>query len=181
MRSGKISRDTPAPSLSNYEPSLSHSVSRSSSSIRRPAVAIPALNFDRPRLSPPPPSPQSPTSPVSPTSVTTPQPAQSLLQRHLAHLTRHGINGVSSAPGDVGGSDSLSVSSPRNSFVNVGTSQMLHTNGMHSAPAIHASGNSVMGYNVGSMGSLGSIGGTIRGRISRFGSLNFGKQKPSPS
>lgn len=179
VRSGNLSREPSAPSLmSSYEPSISRSMTiRSSASVRRQPVAIPALQFGRPLLTPPPPSPTG--SPTSPTSTSAPPQTQTLLQRHLAYLTRHGINGVSSAPGDAVGSDTVSVASPRNSFVNVGGTHVLHANGMQSTPAVQVSGNSVMGYNVGSVNSLGSISGTIRGRISRFGSLNFGRQRRS--
>ncbi|KNZ80427.1 Dedicator of cytokinesis protein 3 [Termitomyces sp. J132] len=90
------------------------------------------------------------------------------LQRGLAHLARHGIHGVSSAPGENGGSDSLSVESPRNSnsFVNVG-------NPIHSsAGGAQMSGISVAPSHVGSLGSFGSL----KGRFSRLGSLNFGRR-----
>ena len=91
---------------------------------------------------------------------------QTPLQRHLAHLARHGINGLSSAPGDIGGSDSLSAESPHNSFVNVG-------NGIHATPTAQISGGSVATSYMGSIGSFGSL----KGRFSRFGSLSFGRNK----
>ncbi|OBZ66616.1 Dedicator of cytokinesis protein 3 [Grifola frondosa] len=84
---------------------------------------------------------------------------QTPLQRHLAHLARHGFNGVSSGPGDNGGSDSFSEESPRNSFVN----------GSGGAPIANLSGAASM-----NMSTIGSIG-SIKGRFSKFGSLNFGR------
>ena len=83
---------------------------------------------------------------------------QTPLQRHLAHLARHGFNGVASGPRDNGGSDSISEHSPHDSYVN-GGSPPNHTH----------SGASMTGSTIGSIGSL-------RGRISRFGSLNFGRR-----
>lgn len=84
---------------------------------------------------------------------------QTPLQRHLAHLARHGFNGVSSGPGDNGGSDSLSEESPRNSVVTVGN-----------APAATMSGAASV-----TTSTLGSIG-SIKGRFSKLGSLNFGRR-----
>ncbi|KAF4598371.1 hypothetical protein EYR38_006773 [Pleurotus pulmonarius] len=151
---------------SQYQPSLyEHSLSRSmsTSSTSRAPFVIPPLQLGRSALTPPPMSPQSPTSPSEPGFYN----KQTPLQRHLAHLARHGINGVSSAPGDNGGSDSLSIESPHNSFVNVG-------NGIHghTVPGAQASGGSIISSGVGSMGSLGSL----KGRFSRFGSLKFGRR-----
>ncbi len=83
---------------------------------------------------------------------------QTPLQRHLAHLARHGFNGVASGPRDNGGSDSISEGSPHDSYVNGG--------GM---PNHAQSGASIAGSTIGSIGSL-------RGRISKFGSLNFGRR-----
>jgi dedicator of cytokinesis protein 3 len=140
---------------SAFEPSLKRSLSTASTS-RPPQV--PLLQLGRPVLTPPPPSPQSPRDPDIPGSSKTP------LQRHLAHLARHGINGVTSGPKDNGGSDSLSAESPQESFVNVG-------NGVHGVSASQVSGTSV----VNSIRSMGSI----KGRFSRFGSLNFGRRRGS--
>ena len=112
---------------------------------------------------------ESPVSPVNGGSGGNPSPTpskQTPLQRHLAHLARHGINGLSSAPGDLIGGDSLSAESPHNSFVNVG-------NGIHGTPAAQMSGASVATSYMGSMGSFGSI----KGRFSRLGSINFGRSK----
>ncbi|KAF7362005.1 hypothetical protein MVEN_00545700 [Mycena venus] len=142
---------------STYEQSVKQSVT-SSASTTRPRVPffIPPLQLGRPVMSPPPMSPRSPMSPpdVAPPAKQTP------LQRHLAHLARHGINGVSSAPGDTGGSDSLSAESPHNSFVNV-------ANGVHAVP-----GAKVSGASVATSKSFTSFG-SLKGRFSRFGSLNF--------
>ncbi|KAJ8488189.1 hypothetical protein ONZ45_g14041 [Pleurotus djamor] len=104
---------------SQYQSSLyEHSISRrslSTSSTSRAPFVIPPLQLGRSVLTPPPSSPNSPTSPVENGAHS----KQTPLQRHLAHLARHGINGVSSAPGENGGSDSLSLESPRNSSVNL--------------------------------------------------------------
>lgn len=146
-----------------YEQSLQQTMS--STSTRRPFF-IPPLQLGRRVMTPPPESPRSPSSPVE----AAPPIKQTPLQRHLAHLARHGINGVSSAPGDIGGSDSLSAESPHNSFVNVG-------NGMNGMPPAQLSGVSLANSTMGSMGSLSSL----KGRFSRFGSLNFGRRGASTS
>ena len=86
---------------------------------------------------------------------------QTPLQRHLAHLARHGFNGVSSGPGDNGGSDSFSEESPRNSVVTVGNNPVPTFSG-----AASVAGASTLG------GSIGSI----KGRFSKFSSLNFGRR-----
>ncbi|KAF8145908.1 dedicator of cytokinesis-domain-containing protein, partial [Mycena galopus ATCC 62051] len=109
-----------------------------------------------PLMSPPPMSPRSPMSPPD----AAPPAKQTPLQRHLAHLARHGINGMTSAPGDTGGSDSLSAESPHNSFVNVG-------NGVHAVPGAKMSGASVATSK--SFTSFGSL----KGQFSWFGSLNL--------
>ncbi|KXN90212.1 Dedicator of cytokinesis protein 3 [Leucoagaricus sp. SymC.cos] len=90
---------------------------------------------------------------------------QTPLQRHLAHLARHGITGVASAPGDMVGSDSMSVDSPRNSFINVGNGN----NAIQSTSAPQVSGASVAPSFMGSVGSF-----SLRTRLSRFGSITFG-------
>lgn len=149
---------------SMYEQSLKRSMS-SSSTARGPFV-IPPLQLGRSMMSPQPTTSQSPVSPTNgPAGI-----KQTPLQRHLAHLARHGINGVSSAPGDAGGSDSLSAESPHNSFVNVG-------NGVHGSHAAQMSGASVATSTMGSIGSFGSL----KGRFSRFGSLNFSRRGNSGS
>lgn len=150
---------------SAYEQSVKQSMT-SSASTTRPRVPffIPPLQLGRPVMSPP---PMSPRSPMSPPDAGIPV-KQTPLQRHLAHLARHGINGVSSAPGDTGGSDSLSAESPHNSFVNVG-------NGVHAVPGAKMSGASVATSK--SFTSFGSL----KGRFSRFGSLNFGRRGATAS
>lgn len=85
---------------------------------------------------------------------------QTPLQRNLAHLARHGMHAISSGPGDSANSDSISAGSPHDSFVNVGTG----------IPAASTSGTSMVTSNFGN--SIGSL----RGRISRLGSLNFGRR-----
>ncbi|KAG6908384.1 hypothetical protein DXG01_004813 [Tephrocybe rancida] len=144
-----------------YEQSLQPTYSTSSTT-RANNYALPPLQLGQP------PGSASSYPPVSPTSTKNlpPHLKQTPLQRHLAHLARHGINGVSSAPGENGGSDSLSVESPRNSLVNVG-------NAIHSsAGGAQMSGTSVAPSHVGSLGSFGSL----KGRFSRFGSLSFGRR-----
>lgn len=146
---------------SSYEQSVKRSVSSSSTSTTR--FVIPPLNVGRSftNLTPPLESPVSPGG----SGNNHPSAKQTPLQRHLAHLARHGINGVSSAPGDMGGTDSLSTESPHNSFVNVG-------NGIHGNSGAQQSGASVVTSYIGSMGSFGSL----KGRFSRFGSLSFGRK-----
>src|ERR1700761_4298621 len=80
---------------SAYEQSVKQSLT-STVSTTRPRVPffIPPLQLSQP-------APMSPRSPISPADALPPK--QTPLQRHLAHLARHGINGVSSAPGDTGG------------------------------------------------------------------------------
>ncbi|EIW63135.1 cytoplasmic protein [Trametes versicolor FP-101664 SS1] len=112
-------------------------------------------------------TPSTSTSPLSPRSQENgaysdaPWMKQTPLQRHLAHLARHGFNGVSSGPGDNGASDSFSEESPRNSVVTV-------SNG---APAPVLSGAASM-----TASTLGSMG-SIKGRFSKFGSLSFGRRE----
>jgi dedicator of cytokinesis protein 3 len=143
------------PGTSQYQPSLhgqqSHKRSVSTTSTTRP------LQVSRQYMTPP-------LSPLSTrgailTSEVSAGSKQTPLQRHLAHLARHGINGVSSGPGDIGDTVSISAGSPHDSFVNV-------VNGI---PAAALSNASVANSNLGSVGSL-------KGRFSRFGSLNFGRR-----
>ncbi|KAJ7209531.1 C2 domain in Dock180 and Zizimin proteins-domain-containing protein [Mycena pura] len=145
---------------SAYEQSVKQSLT-STVSTTRPRVPffIPPLQLSQP-------APMSPRSPISPADALPPK--QTPLQRHLAHLARHGINGVSSAPGDTGGSDSLSAESPHNSFVNVG-------NGVHAV-----SGAKMSGASVATSKSFTSFG-SLKGRFSRFGSLNFGRRGAATS
>jgi dedicator of cytokinesis protein 3 len=143
-----------------YEQSLKRSMS--SNSTNRPNATIPLLNVGRPTLTPPPLSPLSPRDGAHATSENATS-SKTPLQRQLAHLARHGMNGVSSGPRDNGGSDSFSAESPHESFVNVGG------NGIHATSASQASGTSV----INSSRSIGSL----KGRFSRFGSLNFGRRR----
>lgn len=106
------------------------------------------------------------TSPLSPRSqengvpvAEAPWMKQTPLQRHLAYLARFGFNGVSSGPGDNGGNDSFSEESPRNSVVTVGNNPVPTFSGAASVTA----------------STLGSIG-SIKGRFSKLGSLNFGRR-----
>ncbi|GLB37233.1 putative DOCK family protein [Lyophyllum shimeji] len=145
-----------------YEQSLERTMSTSSTA--RGNIVLSPLQLGRASMAPPSSSSYPPLSPTSTKNIP-PHVKQTPLQRHLAHLARHGINGVSSAPGDNGGSDSLSVESPRNSFVNV-------ANAMHTSSNAQMSGTSVAPSHVGSLGSFGSL----KGRFSRFGSLSFGRR-----
>ncbi|KAF8160994.1 hypothetical protein B0H34DRAFT_746533 [Crassisporium funariophilum] len=159
---------------SAYEQSLKRSVSSASTARFGGMIPLPPLQVGRSPMTMTPPL-ESPVSPGNASSVNHNHGAaasskQTILQRHLAHLARHGINGVSSAPGDIGGSDSLSAESPHNSFVNVG-------NGIHGSGAAQMSGASVATSYMGSMGSFGSL----KGRFSRFGSLSFGRKGASNS
>ena len=97
-------------------------------------------------------------------------PKQTLLQRNLAHLARHGFPGVSLGPGlgsesahaltgTVAGSGSLSAGSPQGSFVNVGST-------LPPASTIMSGGASI---------ATSGISASIKGRFSRLGSLNFGR------
>ena len=149
---------------SSYEQSMKRSIS--SSSTARFGVPPIQVGTRSGMMTPPSESPISPVSGNESNILNHTGSKQTHLQRHLAHLARHGFNGLSSAPGDMGGSDSLSNESPHNSFVNVG-------NGIHVTPAAQISGASVATSYIGSMGSFGSL----KGRISRFGSLSFGRNK----
>jgi len=145
---------------SSYEQSMKRSISSFSTA----RFGIPPIQVGRLTMTPP---LESPISAVSGGNISPTVSKQTPLQRHLAHLARHGINGLSSAPGDlIGGSDSLSAESPHDSFVNVG-------NGIHGTAQM--SGASVATSYMGSMGSFGSL----KGRFSRFGSLNFSRNKAS--
>jgi hypothetical protein len=65
----------------------------------------------------------APQSPLATFVSSASQPTR--LQKHMAHLARHGMNAVASGPGEgvvdngIPRSDSLSVTSPQGSFVNV--------------------------------------------------------------
>ncbi|THH15128.1 hypothetical protein EW146_g5303 [Bondarzewia mesenterica] len=144
-----------APSM-NDTVSLQHSVS--SSSTTRPPFVIPPLQLGRPVITPPPSSPNGTSGTLSDLNLISATSKQTPLQRHLAHLARHGMNGVSSGPGDGGGgSDSISAGSPQGSLVNVV--------GVGGQPVATSSGS-----------IIGSVGGSLKGRFSRLGSLNFGRK-----
>lgn len=87
-----------------------------------------------------------------------PQAKQTPLQQRLAHLVRHGFNGVASGPGDIVGADDISEESPRDSFINTG--------------AAMATLSGAASFTTSTMGSIGSI----RGRLSKFSSLNFARR-----
>lgn len=120
---------------------------------------IPPLQLGRPVVTPPPISPRTLHNNVN-HDPPIPSNKQTPLQRNLAHLARHGFHGVSSGPAEASNSDSISAGSPHGSFVNVGST----------IPAASTSGASVTTSNFGN--SIGSI----KGRFSRLGSLNFGRR-----
>ena len=158
---------------SAYEPSAKRSASSSTSTAR---FVIPPLNVGRGfSMTPPLESPVSPGAGSSMHHGATgggggagggsgggvggAGAGRTPLQRHLAHLARHGMNGVSSAPGEGGtGSDSVSAGSPQGSLLNVV--------GVGGHPVAASSGS-----------IIGSVGGSLRGRFSRLGSLNFGRKE----
>ena len=145
----------------SYSSSLTDSTSivpsSSSVSTTRAPFSIPPLQLPGSHITPP----QSPLASFPSSAV---QPTR--LQKHIAHLARHGMNAVASGPGDVVDtgilrSDSLSVSSPQGSFVNV--------TGAAEPPSATAtnSGASIMG----------SISGSFqKGRFSRLGTLSFSRR-----
>lgn len=151
---------------------------------------IPPLQLGRPVVTPPPASPVSirtqtaadgvsgsnPGSGVASSAASAhtlalavPYSKQTPLQRNLAHLARHGFPGVTVGPGPgtesgtgfMGGSGSLSAGSPQGSFVNVGSTLPGTSTIASGAASVVTSG----------MTSIGSL----KGRFSRLGSLNFGK------
>ncbi|KAI0268791.1 cytoplasmic protein [Gloeopeniophorella convolvens] len=141
----------------SYAPSLVDAVSivpsNSSVSTTRAPFSIPPLQLPGSTITPP----QSPIASISGSNT---QPTR--LQKHIAHLAKHGMNGVSSGPGGTSDpglarSETLSVGSPQGSFVNV------------TGTAGPSAGNSGASF-------VGSIGGSLKGRFSRFGSLSFGRR-----
>jgi hypothetical protein len=144
------------PDASSYTSSLADApsiVPSSNASASRAPFAIPPLHLPGPSITPP----QSPATSFAGSAL---QPTR--LQKHMAHLARHGMNAVSSGPGEgadggIHRSDSLSVGSHQGSFVNVtGTA----------GPSATNSGASL----------AGSKNGSLKGRFSRLGSLSFGRR-----
>jgi dedicator of cytokinesis protein 3 len=136
-------------------PSIVPSRSSSASTTRAP-FSIPPLQLPGSHISPP-------QSPLATFVSSASQPTR--LQKHMAHLARHGMNAVASGPGEgvvdagIPRSDSLSVTSPQGSFVNV--------TGAAPEPSATTSGASIMG----------SISGSFKkGRFSRLGTLSFGRR-----
>lgn len=107
-------------------------------------------------------SPLSPISPRGAINAAEPPPGSkpTPLQRHLAHLARHGINGVSSGPADNGDAASVNMESPGDSYVSVLSNGATQNTGRSNA-------------SVAPSNSLSSL----KGRFSRFGSLNFGRRQ----
>jgi dedicator of cytokinesis protein 3 len=135
---------------SSYE----QSVKRSVSSVSTTRFPLPSINVGRVFTVTPP--LQSPIIETNPSSKQTP------LQRHLAHLAKHGMNGVSASLGE-NAPISPSTESVRNSFVHVGASS--------TSTAHQPSGVSAAASYMGSFQSFGS-------RLSRLGSLRvtFGRK-----
>ncbi|KAH9176763.1 C2 domain in Dock180 and Zizimin proteins-domain-containing protein [Lactarius sanguifluus] len=137
----------------SYASSLTSIVpSSSSASTTRAPFSIPPLQLPGSHITPP-------QSPLASFASSAAQPTR--LQKHIAHLARHGMNAVASGPGEgvvdsaVPGSGTLSVISPQGSFVNV------------TGPAEPSSANS--GASI-----MGSISGSFKkGRFSRLGTLSF--------
>jgi hypothetical protein len=141
------------PDAPSYASSLADAISinQSSSSATRAPFAIASPPVPALHITPP----HSPSLAGSATQ----QPTR--LQKHIAHLARHGMNAVASGPGEgIDGyhrTDSLSIGSPQGSFVNVtGTA----------GPSVTNAGTSIAGKSAGS----------LKGRFSRLGSLSFGRR-----
>ena len=156
------SRDDPQ--TSQYQDSIleKHSMTRtlSTASTSRPtqSYAIQPLHVGHQNL--------APLSPLSSRGGITaaelpPGSKPTPLQRHLAHLARHGINGVSSGPADNGDAASVNMDSPGDSYVNMLSNGATQNTGTSSA----------------SVAPSGSLSSSIKGRFSRFGSLNFGRRQ----
>ncbi|TFK54047.1 hypothetical protein OE88DRAFT_1654527 [Heliocybe sulcata] len=148
--------------------SLKRSMSTTSTS--RPAYVIPPLQLGNSIAGPSSPSPHpgpTGTGGSLTASDTIGVSKQTPLQRHMAQLTRHGMTGLASGPEN--GSDSLSAGSPHGSFVNVLGAGLPFHGGVGSAGSGGASFTT-------SGTHLGSVGGSIRGRFSKLGSLNFGRR-----
>ena len=153
------SSHTPDVHPPSYTSSLAEamSINQSSSSATRAPFAIPSPSAPALHVTPP----QSPTT--SFVGSATQQPTR--LQKHIAHLARHGMNAVASSPGEgidgyVNRTDSLSLGSPQGSFVNV---------------------TGTAGPSVGTGSIAGSKSGSFKGRFSRLGSLSFGRRDGNAS
>lgn len=155
---GVASSSLHRPDAPSYASSLADAISinQSSSSATRAPFAISSPPVPALHMTPP----QSPSTSLSASTVQ--QPTR--LQKHIAHLARHGMNAVASGPGEgIDGynhrTDSLSLGSPQGSFVNVtGTA-----------------GPSVTNTGTGSIAGSKSVG-SLKGRFSRLGSLSFGRR-----
>lgn len=122
------------------------------------STSINRRSFDALDVSRPPsvsPSTQTPLPPLPDGPLSA---KQTPLQRGLAHLARHGFNGVASGPRD-NTSDFEEISNPHDSYMNGAGGPVANLSG---AASVTAS----------TMGSMGSL----RGRFSRLGSLNFGRR-----
>lgn len=157
------------PPTSSYATSFVDTVSlrrtASVASTHRPSFVIPPLQLGQSALTSPPHSLYGGTTNMSNASLNGSMPKQTPLQKNLAHLARHGMNGVASGPGEGGastsngrGNESIDGGSPQGSFVNVV--------------------GSVGGNMSGGASIIGSVGGSIRGRFSR---LNFGRRERETS
>ena len=150
--SGSIKQ--PAQPASHHSSLLDQRSTESAGTARQP-FSITPLDLGRAFTSAsvsPPSSRENGQSPVE----TTLSSKQTPLQKGLAHLARHGFNGVASGPRDNGDGD-MSEESPRDSFVNGSGPMVAHLSGAASVTASTA-------------------GSTFRGRFSKFGSLNFARR-----
>lgn len=159
---------TTASSSQYVSSSYEQSIKRSVSSVSTTRFALPSINVGRALTTVTPPLQTPVTETSNGTNVADSSSKQTPLQRHLAQLAKHGMNGVSVSLGD-NSATSPSTDSPHNSFVHVGSS---------SASTVHQpSGASAATSYIGSLQSFGSI----KGRLSRFGSLSlsFGRKGTS--
>ena len=146
------------PDAPSYASSLADAISitQSSTSVNRTPFSVSSPPVPSLNVTPP----QSPSTSFVGSAL---QPTR--LQKHIAHLTRHGMNAVASRPGEgvdgyIHRTDSLSIGSPQGSFVNVtGTAGPSVTNSASLTGSKSA--------------------GSLKGRFSRLGSLSFGRRDGS--
>ena len=141
--------------LASHHSSLLDQRSTESSGTARQQFSIAPLDLGR-NFTPASISPQSSRENGQSPVETTLSFKQTPLQRGLAHLARHGFNGVASGPRDNGDGD-MSEESPRDSFVNGSGPIVAHLSGAASV-------------------TTSTVGSTFRGRFSKFGSLNFARR-----
>lgn len=146
---------TPNPFRNNLQHKPSQSSFPEQSVVSSPTRAVPDKSLTTPL------SPSASYSPLNGTDSSG-RRQQTPLQRHLQHLARYGMTGVSSGPGDrqpLSGSDGHSASSNRESSVNL----------MNGGGPAH-SGVSLSH----------SASGSLRTALRKFGSLNLGRTLREP-